>query len=67
MTAGRTLRLTHNVHDDDNHLVQLTWDLGKWTISTLERKNQRLTAVTVTPEAMDALVAGWPRFKEAAQ
>lgn len=51
------------VHSDDEMEVRLRFDSGRWTIAALEKRNGRMTEVTVSNPAMEAIIAKWPQFK----
>ena len=59
-----TLLASRKAAEDDTVELWLGYDAGAWTLrSVLKVGRLRMTEIDISPAAMDALVAAWPKFK----
>lgn len=66
---GRTLIAWRKVWTDETgRVLAMRYDCGHWhfqfTDPAAPMRQPRVSTMTFSPEAMDALVEGWPRFRD---
>lgn len=61
--TGTTLMAFSKVFQDERTIIGQRFDLGAWTIESYPIAGGAKTALTVSPELMDQIIAAWPRLK----